>query len=178
MKKKSLIIIFLSILNSFFSQNLFAKNECTQSEIINLRIFEKNNYKLYSYSCNTSEGIYLKNFLGNSNKRIFLNEFADFAAKESPELLAVSVYKARTPKPPILITIHRAYYCCTPQLEGNIYKVNLYQIIGNKNNFSIRDVTNIFGENSEGFEGQSEGQVFYKYKNIASIKEWLEVNYK
>lgn len=96
-EKKSLII-FLIILNSFFSQNLFAKNYCTQSEIINLRIFEKNNYKLYSYSCRTSEGIYLKNFLGDSNKRIFLNEFADFAAKEPPRTSSSKHIQDKDPK--------------------------------------------------------------------------------
>ena len=170
---KYLFIIFLIILYSIYSQNSFAKDECNKDQIIKLSIFKKNDYKLYNYMCHSDTGVYLKTYIGNSQKTKFLNEYADFAAKDNPELVAVSIYKSKIKKDPVLITLNAAYHCCTPQMDGYVYTINLYQI--NQNNYiSLKNITNILGENSEGFEGESEGPVYYKYKDIASIKNWLE----
>ncbi|MEG0486949.1 MAG: hypothetical protein RR575_03335 [Acinetobacter sp.] len=176
--KKNSLITFLIVLFIGCAQNALAKNQCSKNDEIKLSIFSKNDYKLYSYYCSADEGVYLKNFINNSKKTIFLNEYSDFAANEPPKLLAVSVYKGKSKKPPILIVLSTAYHCCTPQMEGDLYKVNLYQINEKNNAFSLKDITSIFGKNSDGFEGQSEGEFFYKYKDIASIKNWLEKNYR
>ncbi|WP_425918293.1 hypothetical protein [Acinetobacter sp. TSRC1-2] len=174
---KYLFIIVLIILYPMCSQNLFAKEQCNKNQTTNLSIFKKNDYNLYNYMCYSDKGVYLKTYIGNAQKTIFLNEYADFAAKDNPKLLAVSIYKSKIKKAPVLITLNAAYHCCTPQMEGYVYTVNLYQINPN-NHISLKNITNILGENSEGFEGESEGRVYYKYKDIASIKKWLEKNYK
>ncbi|HHP7908734.1 hypothetical protein [Acinetobacter baumannii] len=159
-----------------YSQNLFAKDQCNIDQQVNLNIFKKNDYKFYNYICEYSEGLYLKGYLGDKDKKIFVDNYSDFAAKESPRLLAVSIYKPNKRKPPILITINSAYYCCTPQIEGKIYQVKLYQISENKI-LNLKNITNILGSNAEGFEGIAEGKVYYKYKTISEIKKWLDKNY-
>lgn len=159
-----------------YSQNLFAKDQCNIEQQVNLNVFKKNDYKFYNYICESSEGSYLKSYFGDQEKKIFVGDYSDFAAKESPKLLAVSIYKSNKRKPPILIVLNSSYYCCTPQIEGEMYKINLYQIIGN-NSLSLKNITNILGNNSEGFEGMAEGEVYYKYKTISEVKKWLNKNY-
>ncbi|QXB45091.1 hypothetical protein [Acinetobacter seifertii] len=175
MKKYFTVIVFI-ISSLIYSQNLFAKDQCNIDQQINLNIFKKNDYKFYNYICESSEGLYLKGYLGDKDKKIFVDNYSDFAAKESPKLLAVSIYKPNKRKPPILITINSAYYCCTPQIEGKIYQVKLYQISENKI-LNLKNITNILGSNAEGFEGIAEGKVYYKYKTISEIKKWLDKNY-
>nr|WP_146105877.1 hypothetical protein [Acinetobacter nosocomialis] len=175
MKKNFNVIVFI-ISFLIYSQNLFAKDQCNIDQQINLNIFKKNDYKFYNYICESSEGLYLKGYLGDKDKKIFVDNYSDFAAKESPRLLAVSIYKPNKRKPPILITINSAYYCCTPQIEGKIYQVKLYQVSENKI-LNLKNITNILGSNAEGFEGIAEGKVYYKYKTISEIKKWLDKNY-
>ncbi|MBO1279702.1 MULTISPECIES: hypothetical protein [Acinetobacter] len=175
MKKYFNVIVFI-ISFLIYSQNLFAKDQCNIDQQVNLNIFKKNDYKFYNYICESSEGLYLKGYLGDKDKKIFVDNYSDFAAKESPRLLAVSIYKPNKRKPPILITINSAYYCCTPQIEGKIYQVKLYQISENKI-LNLKNITNILGSNAEGFEGIAEGKVYYKYKTISEIKKWLDKNY-
>jgi len=175
MKKYFNVIVFI-ISSLIYSQNLFAKDQCNIDQQVNLNIFKKNDYKFYNYICESSEGLYLKGYLGDKDKKIFVDNYSDFAAKESPRILAVSIYKANKRKPPILITINSAYYCCTPQIEGKIYQVKLYQISENKI-LNLKNITNILGSNAEGFEGIAEGKVYYKYKTISEIKKWLDKNY-
>jgi len=175
MKKYFTIILFV-ISSLIYSQNLFAKDQCDIDQQVKLNIFKKNDYKFYNYTCKSDKGIYLKSYIGNSKKTKFLNEYYDFAAKEDPQLLAVSIYKSKKNKQPLLITLNSAYYCCSPQMEGFVYKVNFYQIDSN-NQVLLENITHIFDEKSEGFEGMAEGRVYYNYKNIASIKKWLDKNY-
>ncbi|MDO7212448.1 hypothetical protein [Acinetobacter nosocomialis] len=175
MKKYFNVIVFI-ISSLIYPQNLFAKDQCNIDQQVNLNIFKKNDYKFYNYICESSEGLYLKGYLGDKDKKIFVDNYSDFAAKESPKLLAVSIYKPNKRKPPILITINSAYYCCTPQIEGKIYQVKLYQISENKI-LNLKNITNILGSNAEGFEGIAEGKVYYKYKTISEIKKWLDKNY-
>ncbi|UGQ26436.1 hypothetical protein [Acinetobacter calcoaceticus] len=175
MKKYFTTILFI-ISSLIYSQNLFAKDQCNIEETVNVSIFKKNDYKFYNYMCESAEGSSLKGYLGNQEKKTFVGDYSDFAAKESPKLLAVSIYKSNKRKPPILIVLNSSYYCCTPQIEGEMYKINLYQIIGN-NSLSLKNITNILGNNSEGFEGIAEGKVYYKYKTISEVKKWLNKNY-
>nr|WP_151982336.1 hypothetical protein [Acinetobacter guerrae] len=167
---------FLLIFLLMYSGILIADDKCDKKETINLSVFNRNDYKFYNYTCKSDNGTYLKSYIENSKKINFLNEYSDFSAKEEPQLLAVGVYKSKKNRHPLLITLNSAYYCCSPQMEGSIYKINFYQI-DSKNHVSLKNITNIFGENSEGFEGTAEGKVYYNYKNIASIKKWLDKNY-
>lgn len=175
MKKKP-ISVLLIVFSIIYSSNLIAGDKCDKKETINLSVFKKNDYKFYNYTCKSDKGIYLKSYIGNSKKTKFLNEYYDFAAKEDPQLLAVSIYKSKKNKQPLLITLNSTYYCCSPQMEGFVYKVNFYQIDSN-NQVLLENITHIFDEKSEGFEGMAEGKVYYNYKNIASIKKWLDKNY-
>ena len=109
---KYLFIIVLIILCPMYYQNLFAKEQCSRNQTTNLNIFKKYDYKLYNYMCYSDKGVYLKTYIGNAKNTIFLNEYADFAAKNNPELLAVSIYKSKIKKAPVLITINTAYHCC------------------------------------------------------------------
>ncbi|ATO19278.1 hypothetical protein BS636_06180 [Acinetobacter sp. LoGeW2-3] len=170
---KILIICF----SLFIFNNIYAQDKCELDSTTNLNIFKKDDYKINSYKCFSDQGIYLKNYIENSNYKKLVNYYADYSAKEEPELLAVSVYKNNRMRRPILITINRSYYCCTPQIEGHMYKVGLYQITNTKKGINLEDITNILHEESEGFNGLAEGKVNYKYKDIFSIKKWLESNY-
>ncbi|WP_228260663.1 hypothetical protein, partial [Acinetobacter baumannii] len=175
-KKYFTIIMFFISSLILYSQNLFAKDQCKIDQQVKLNIFKKNDYKFYNYICESSEDSYLKGYFGDQEKKIFVGDYSDFAAKESPKLLAVGIYKSTKRKPPILITINSAYYCCTPQIEGKVYQVKLYQISENKI-LNLKNITNILGSNAEGFEGIAEGKVYYKYKTISEIKKWLDKNY-
>ena len=57
-----------------------------------------------------------------------------------------------------------------------MYQVNFYKISA-KGNIFLKNITNLFSENAEVFDGKSEGDVHYAYKDIASIKKWLDKNY-
>lgn len=173
---KIILIFSVFLLLATCSYNLFAKDQCNIDQQVKLNIFKKNDYKFYNYICESSEGSYLKGYLGDQEKKIFVGDYSDFSAKESPKLLAVSIYKSTKRKSPILITINSTYYCCTPQIEGEMYQVNLYQIRENKI-LNLKNITNILGSNTEGFEGIAERKVYYKYKTISVIKKWLDKNY-
>lgn len=176
--KKIFIVLLFCLTLSGCSQNVLAENECSLESKVNVSVFKNNDYKVSNYICSSVEGNVLKNYIESNRSKIFVNEYYDFSAKEDPKLLAVSLYKSKNNKTPVLITLHSSYHCCTPQLEGNIYKVNLYQMNKINNDIKLKDITQILGDHSEGFEGLSEGRVFYKFKNIASIKKWLDKNYK
>ncbi|MCH7313885.1 hypothetical protein [Acinetobacter sp. ANC 3882] len=175
MKENPLIMLFI-VSSLVYSPNVLAKDQCHIQEVIDLSILKKNDYKFYNYTCESDSGLYLKSYIGSPKNKVFVGEYSDFAAKESPELLAVSVYKAKTKKPPLLITLNSASYCCTPQMEGRMYQVNLYQM-RLPNSMILKNITNILGANAEGFDGKVEGRVHYNYKTIAEIKKWLDKNY-
>lgn len=164
------ILIFL-----FCYKSAWAKDQCQIQKVIDLSVFKKKDYELFNYICSSDQSEVLKNYIGNSKKKVFLNEYSDFSTKESPKLLAVSIYQPKMKKNPLLITLHTSYHCCTPQIEGSFYEVNLYQI---DKNMKLTELTSLLGDESEGFEEKAEGQVYYRFKNIYSIKKWLDKNYK
>lgn len=173
---KKIITMFFIVSSLVYSQNLFAKDQCSIKEVINLSILKKNDYKFYNYICDSDLGSYLKSYIGSQENKVFVGEYSDFAAKESPELLAVSIYKSQKKNLPLLITLNSVYYCCAPQMEGRMYQVNLYQV-NTSDGMSLKRITNILGNNAEGFDGKVEGRVYYNYKTIAVIKKWLDKNY-
>ncbi|SPL71878.1 hypothetical protein [Acinetobacter stercoris] len=175
---KNTFFLSICLLNILLSQSSFAEDKCENKETTNLSIFKKNDYKFHTEICYLENGAYLNNYLINSDQKLFIQKSEDFAAKEIPEVKAVSIYRSKSSKTPILITINSAYYCCTPQMEGNNYNVNLYEIKKINHKLTLKDITKILGEDSEGFEGLAEGRIHYKFKDILSIKKWLDINYK
>lgn len=171
--------IYILLFSILFFNTLYAKgyNEKCDNNITNLTVYQKNDFTFSNYKCVSSEGVTIKNYIKSNKIKLLINEYYDFSAKDDPELLAISIYKKKN-IPPLLITLHSSYHCCIPQLEGSLYKVNFYEISKNNKSISLNDVTYKFGSNSDGFDGFSEGRVSYKYKNISSIKSWLEKNYK
>jgi hypothetical protein len=95
---------------------------------------------------------------------------------EGVKLIAVRVYK-KINRPPILIEPYSEKYCCYPQPTGTLYTINLYEIYKN-NKISVKSITDILGSNSSGLDGVSDEYMKFNLKNIASIKKWLDKNYK
>jgi hypothetical protein len=71
MKKYFTSILFI-ISSLIYSQNLFAKDQCNIDQQVNLNIFKKNDYKFYNYICESSEGSYLKGYVGDQEKKYLL----------------------------------------------------------------------------------------------------------
>lgn len=160
-------------------KNLYAQDKCEQSQSVGLSVFSKNDYSFKSFRCDAEEGTFLKNYLVGVNQNIFLDEFAEFAANEEPKVIAVSIYSPNISKNPLLISITSAYFCCTPQIEGYSYQVNIYEIKKQGERIALKDIAKkLLKDNTSGFEGKTDVVSYYKYKNIASIKKWLDKNYK
>lgn len=177
---KSIFGFFLfAVLYTVSIGHSYAQDKCKPSQSVSLNIFSKNDYNFKSFSCSAEQGIFLKNYLVKGNKSIFLNEFAEFAANEEPKVIAVSTYKPKTNRNPLLISITSAYFCCTPQVEGYSYQVNIYEIKKQDESVILNDIAKkLLNENASGFDGKTDVKAYYKYKNIASIKKWLDKNYK
>lgn len=174
-------IFLLFVLYTVSIEQSYAQDKCKQSELVSLSIFSKNDYNFQSLSCDAEQGVFLKNYLVNSNKNLLINEFAEFAANEKPKIVAVSIYKPKNKisKNPLLISIASAYFCCTPQIEGYSYQVNIYEVKKQGNNVVLKDISKkLLKEDASGFDGQTDGETYYKYKDITSIKKWLDKNYK
>ncbi|SPL71877.1 hypothetical protein KPC_3055 [Acinetobacter stercoris] len=79
-----------------------------------------------------------------------------------------------------MITLHSQYNCCYPRPEGKNYQVDLYQIQNNKGKLKLKSYTYVLGDYADGFEGQTDvrEKSIFKFKDIASIKKWLDKNYK
>ncbi|MDQ8934730.1 hypothetical protein [Acinetobacter rudis] len=174
-----LLAIFVLLLFIPFQKNS-AENQCENGNKFNLSIFNENDYKFQSKSCHEKNGVILKYYLINhsNSKSDYLGEYSEFSAKEEPKIRAVSVYHSKNKKDPLLILIISSYFCCTPQLEGYAYKVGIYRFSLKNNDISIEDVTSqVFGKRASGFEGKLDRTLNFKYKNIASIKRWLDKHY-
>lgn len=179
MMRKITSIFLLSIFSYFIcSAATYARDRCKKDQSIPLNIFSKNDYRFESFSCDAEQGTFLKNYLINTKKRIFLNEFYEFSAKEEPKVVAVSIYKSKRNNP-LLISISTAFFCCTPQIEGYSYEVKIYEIKKQNDGMILKDITQkLLKDDDSGFEGKTDERIYYKYKNIASIKKWLDKNYK
>jgi hypothetical protein len=68
-------------------------------------------------------------------------------------------------------------FCCYPQPSGQLYSIELYKIWNIDKNIKIEPITEILQEYSTGLEGVSDDYMHFKYKDIASIKKWLDKNY-
>ncbi len=62
---KITLIFSVFLLLATYSYNLFAKDQCNIDQQVKLNIFKKNDYKFYNYVCESSEGLYLKSYVGD-----------------------------------------------------------------------------------------------------------------
>ena len=90
------------------------------------------------------------------------------------KLEAVSIYKNKVP---VLITLHTQYWD-TPTVNGITYSVNLYKILNSSDGVRLIDISKILGQDQSGLDGVSDNYMHFKFKNISSIKKWLDINYK
>ena len=178
-KLKLINFIFLLVFcTSVFAESQSEKSNCEINSTL-LTVYKKNDFKILSRSCNSEDNPFIENMLQGYNKKIFLNKYSMDGGKNRQELIAVSIYK-KINKEPILITLHKQYWCCYPLAEGNSYTVNLYKIKKTDSNFNIIDITKLLGTEDQGLDGQNDiGENFvFKLKDIASTKKWLDKNYK
>lgn len=77
----------------------------------------------------------------------------------------------------MLITLHTQVWD-SPTVNGILYNVNLYEIYLTGKRVRLVDVSNILGNSQSGLEGVSDDYMHFKFKDIASIKKWLDKNYK
>ena len=175
-KLRKKIPLFVSLL--FFTQNVFA-NECNEENIIPLSVFDKHDYEIHSYICNSDDGKYIKNYLSLDNKTnfMFLNEIENDGSRDDPKQLAVSIYHPIGNRKPLLITLHGQYDCCYPHPEGTTYYIDIFKL---NRNGTVNKISNILGKNVSGYDGQNDikEKSFFSLKDIASIKKWLDKNYK
>lgn len=79
-----------------------------------------------------------------------------------------------------MITLHSESICCYPRPEGKSYSIDLYKVIKSNEKIKLTPYTGILGDNKYGFDGRNDvkEKVNFKLKDIASIKKWLDKNYK
>ncbi|MBJ8417072.1 hypothetical protein [Acinetobacter courvalinii] len=135
----------------------------------------KDDFRIVSESCNEENPIVI-NYLEGSDQKIFINKYDINIGKWLPKLEAVSVYKKDNQRP-LLITLHTQVWD-SPTVNGILYNVNLYEIYLTGKRVRLVDVSNILGNSQSGLEGVSDDYMHFKFKDIASIKKWLDKNYK
>ncbi|MGN5762811.1 hypothetical protein ACNQO6_00475 [Acinetobacter calcoaceticus] len=135
----------------------------------------KNDFRIVSKTCDEENPIVI-NYLEGSDQKIFINKYDINIGKWLPKLEAVSVYKKDNQRP-LLITLHTQVWD-SPIVNGILYNVNLYEIYLTGKRVRLVDVSNILGNSQSGLEGVSDDYMHFKFKDIASIKKWLDKNYK
>ncbi|WP_241527911.1 hypothetical protein [Acinetobacter proteolyticus] len=151
-------------------------NLCNLNQKYKLSIFGKNDFILISKFCDYNDKHFLVNFLIKGKQKIFINKYSVNGGKWPQKLEAVSIYKQKN-KAPILITLHTQRWD-TPTIGGVTYSINLYQIINNNEGVKLIDISKNLGNDQSGLDGISDEYMHFKFKDIASIKKWLDKNYK
>lgn len=151
-------------------------NFCDLNQKYKLSVFGKSDFNLISKSCNYSDTHFLVNFLIKGKQKIFINKYSVDGGNWPQKLEAVSIYKQKN-KAPILITLHTQRWD-TPTISGVTYSVKLYQIINNNEGVKLIDISKNLGDDQSGLDGVSDDYMHFKFKDIASIKKWLDKNYK
>lgn len=174
-----MVKIILVFLLCFFSTISFSStnNKCSGYQKYNLSVFSKNDISFLSKNCMIDvETQYVENFFEIQKEKIFINKvFGRVGNGSGVQLKAVSIY--RKSKDPILITLYAENYCCYPKPSGTLYTIELHKIIKKDEKIILKSITNILGDKSSGLEGVSDDYLYFKLKNISSIKKWLDKNY-
>ncbi|EPF70954.1 hypothetical protein [Acinetobacter rudis] len=169
--KSIFLLLFLSIGTiASYAEELVCDVNSTQ-----LSIYKKADFRVVSAVCH-NDNPYILNYLVNDKQKIFINKYSLDVGKWIPKLEAVSVYK-KLGKSPLLITIHTQYWD-TPTISGISYDINLYEILNKDGEIKLIDITEKLGGNQSGLDGESDQKMTFKLKDIASIKKWLDKNYK
>ncbi|ENW94197.1 hypothetical protein [Acinetobacter dispersus] len=173
-KYKHLITMFFVC----FVNAAYAKNSIQSCEeaVTKLTVNKKHDFNLMSKSCDFEENPFIENFLINGKQKRFVNKYSMDGGKWPQKLEAVSIYKQKN-KVPVLITLHTQRWD-TPTINGVTYSINLYKIINNNEGVNLIDISKILGEDKSGLDGVSDDYMHFKFKDINSIKEWLDKNYK
>lgn len=163
--------LFIFLINVTYAKDasLSCKEDTTQ-----LTVYNRHDFKFISKSCNFEENPFVENFLISGKKKIFINKYSMDGGKWPQKLEAVSIYKNKVP---VLITLHTQYWD-TPTVNGITYSVNLYKILNSSDGVRLIDISKILGQDQSGLDGVSDNYMYFKFKNISSIKKWLDINYK
>lgn len=155
------------------------ENFCKVDQTYKLSVFGDNDAEFISKNCDLSpDNQYIESFLILKNKKIYINKINGRVGNGGgAELIAVSLYKKNSKKP-VLITLYSETYCCYPQPSGKLYTVDLNEIKRENNSINLKSITDILGDNNSGLEGVSDDYMHFKFKDISSIKKWLDKNYK
>lgn len=170
-------LIFLSSCHVFANET--SSDAFCESKTTALTIFSKNDFTLNSQLCKNNDRSYNVHYLQNKTQNIFVKKQYEEMGYDAPNLKAVSIFN-KDHLPPLLILLHSERICCYPSPEGETYAIDLYKTIKSKNTIQLQPYTTLLAKNSYGFEGQNNvrEKVHFKFKDIASIKKWLEKNYK
>ncbi|MFV5368336.1 hypothetical protein VXO74_06395 [Acinetobacter junii] len=173
------IVFFLLLTIQPTYAEITSENFCKVDQTYKLSIFSKSDAKFISKNCELSpENQYIESFLIIKNEKNYINKIEGRVGNGGGvELIAVSLYKKNS-KPPVLITLYSETYCCYPQPSGKLYTVDLYEIKKESNHVVLNSITNILGRDNSGLEGVSDDYMHFKFKDIASIKKWLDRNHK
>ena len=171
-----LFILILFVQVSYANKN---DSESCQKNQVKLSVFAKNDSDFISKNCEISpDNQFVESYLIRYDTKKNLSKINGRSGNGAGvKLIAVSVYK-KINKPPVLIELYSEKYCCYPEPSGNLYTINLYELHNKKNGIGVNSITDILGDNSSGLDGVSDGYMSFKLKNIASIKKWLDKNYK
>ncbi|MDQ8951394.1 hypothetical protein RFH42_00215 [Acinetobacter rudis] len=175
MRSLLFIIILIAIYQKSYAQD--DKNHCNYTNV-KLDIYSRDDIRLSSKNCDlNADNQYIESFLLVGQKKIIVNKiYGGNGGGAGIELLAASIYKKKY-KEPVLIMLYVENYCCYPQPSGKLYTIELYKVFNIDNNIKIEEITKILNGNSTGLEGVSDDYMHFKYKNIASIKRWLDKHY-
>lgn len=173
------IISFLLILlmcTTLHAEDVTNKQEyCNLQHSTNFKLFDRE-ASFYAKNCLLGgEDEYLKNYIVFDKKEHHIGTVSNKLGSDA-KIEAISLYNNF--KNPIIIIISSKTLCCHPQPSGKYYIIKLYEILEKDQKISFKDITSILRENSEGFDGISDGKVNYKLKTISDIRNWLKKNYK
>lgn len=175
MKKLKLIVTFLVFIFGLPVPVYAKKLTCEITSSTKLTVYKKADSTILSEEC-LNDNPYISSYLIHNKQKIFINKYSLDAGKWMPKLAAVSIYN-KTGKSPLLITIHTQDWD-TPTISGVSYNIDLYELIYINGKIKLIDVSPILGENKSGLDGESDQKMIFKLKDIASIKKWLDKNYK
>lgn len=153
---------------------------CKADQSYNFNVFSKKDLRFTSETCVSDlEEQHVKSYyiLKGKKKLISRVDQGIVDGGQGVKLIAVSLYKRKV-KNPILISIYSEKYCCYPKPTGDFYTVELHEFVKNKNSIELKSITHILGNDSSGLNGVFDDYLTFKFKDISSVKKWLDKNYK
>lgn len=152
---------------------------CEADQAYNFNVFSKKDVRFTSEVCiSDSEEQYVKSYYAlKGSKKLISRVDGGIDGGQGVKLIAVSLYKRKV-KNPILISIYSEKYCCYPKPTGDFYTVELHEFVKIKNSIELKSITHILGDDTSGLNGVFDDYLTFKFKDISSVKKWLDKNYK